>query len=132
MFISQTGLTYFYKWQCEIQILSLIKCGSCNRCDQRLFLLASCFFRLAESLWNHGIFSVVPAFQTVKYYFYKVLVQILNLIKCGSSNRCDQRLFLLASCFFCLAESLWNHGIFSVVPAFQTVKYYFCAGNFSL
>jgi hypothetical protein len=42
MFISQTGLTYFYKWPitCEIQILNLIKCGSgiCNRCDQRLFL----------------------------------------------------------------------------------------------
>ena len=59
MFISQTGLTYFYKWPitCEIQILNLIKCGSgiCNRCDQRLFLLASCFFRLAKSLWNQGI-----------------------------------------------------------------------------
>jgi hypothetical protein len=47
MFISQTGLTYFYKWPitCEIliQILNLIKCGSgiCNQCDQRLFLLVS-------------------------------------------------------------------------------------------
>jgi hypothetical protein len=32
---------------CEIQILNLIKCGSwiCNRYDQRLFLLASHFFR---------------------------------------------------------------------------------------
>jgi hypothetical protein len=56
MFISQTGLTYFYKWPitCKIQILNLIKCGSgiCNRCDQRLFLLASRFFCLAKSLWN--------------------------------------------------------------------------------
>jgi hypothetical protein len=59
MFISQTGLTYFYKWPItsKIQILNLIKCGSgiCNRCDQRLFLLASRFFRLAKSLWNQGI-----------------------------------------------------------------------------
>ena len=42
MFISQTGLPYFYKWAiiCEIQILNLIKCrsGICNRCDQRLFI----------------------------------------------------------------------------------------------
>jgi hypothetical protein len=60
MFISQTGLTYFYKWPitCEIQILNLIKCrsGNCNRCDQRLFLLASRFFRLAKSLWNHSVY----------------------------------------------------------------------------
>jgi hypothetical protein len=58
MFISQTGFTYFYKWPitCEIQILNLIKCGSgiCNRCDQRLSVLASRFFRLAKSLWNQG------------------------------------------------------------------------------
>jgi hypothetical protein len=37
MFISQAGLTYFYKWAitCEIEILNLIKCGSgiCNGCD---------------------------------------------------------------------------------------------------
>ena len=54
MFISQTGLTYFYKWQCEIQILNLIKCGSeiCNRRDQSV--LASRFFHLAKSLWNQG------------------------------------------------------------------------------
>jgi hypothetical protein len=61
MFISQTGLTYFYKWQCKIQIMNLIKSGSgiCNRCAQRLFLLATRFFHLALSLWNQGIFSVV-------------------------------------------------------------------------
>jgi hypothetical protein len=48
MFISQTGLTYFYKWPvtCEIQILNIIECGSglCNRCDQKLSVLASRFF----------------------------------------------------------------------------------------
>jgi hypothetical protein len=58
MLFTQTGLTYFYKWPitCEIQILNLINCGSgiCNRCDQRLFLLASRFFPLAKSLWNQG------------------------------------------------------------------------------
>ena len=26
-----------------------------------VFLLATCFFHLAKSLWNHGIFSVVSA-----------------------------------------------------------------------
>jgi hypothetical protein len=63
LLFSQTGLTYFYKWPipCEIQILNLIKCGSgiCNRCDQRLFLLASRFSRLAKSLWNQGSITTV-------------------------------------------------------------------------
>jgi hypothetical protein len=40
MFITQTGLKYFYKWPItfKIQILNLIKCGSgiCNRCDLSL------------------------------------------------------------------------------------------------
>jgi hypothetical protein len=48
----------FYKWliTCEIRILNLMKRGSriCNRCDQRLFILASRFFRLTKSLWNQG------------------------------------------------------------------------------
>ena len=52
MLISQTGLTYFYKWpiSCEIKILNLIKCGCgiCNRFDQTLLLLTSCFFCLAR------------------------------------------------------------------------------------
>jgi hypothetical protein len=83
MLFSQTGLTYFYKWPitCEIQILNLIKCGSgiCNRCDQRLSLLASRFFRLAKSLWSrlghlemifhHEVFEIYG--NTVcKYYSY--------------------------------------------------------------
>ena len=58
LFITQTGLTYFYKWPItfEIQILNLIKCGIgiCDRCDQKLFLLASSYFRVTKSLWNQG------------------------------------------------------------------------------
>jgi hypothetical protein len=37
-----------------------------QQCDQRLFLLASRFFRLAKSLWNQGI-SRTWSFVTVKW-----------------------------------------------------------------
>jgi hypothetical protein len=51
MFISQTGLTYFYKWPitCESQILKLIKCGS--TLDSR----ASCDRSedTTRRLWSH-------------------------------------------------------------------------------
>ena len=41
----------------EIQILNLssVEVGFATDVDQRLFLLASRFFRLAKSLWNQGI-----------------------------------------------------------------------------
>jgi hypothetical protein len=49
MFISQTGLTYFYRWliMCKVQILNVIMCGSgiCNQCDHSF----------AKSLWNQGV-----------------------------------------------------------------------------
>jgi hypothetical protein len=31
-------------------------------------------------------------------------------VEVGFTTECDQRLFLLASSFFCLAKSLWNQG----------------------
>jgi hypothetical protein len=69
MFISQTCLTYFNKWliTCKIQILNLIKCGSgiCNRCDQRLSILASLFFSFLsphiESL-EPGYLNICPGY----------------------------------------------------------------------
>jgi hypothetical protein len=93
MFISQTSLTYFYKWPitCEIQILNLIEFGSgiCNRCDQRLFLLASRFFRLAKRLWNQGKgmqkFAVVPIEVLLKYWF-NTLPRADQLISSSSSR----------------------------------------------
>jgi hypothetical protein len=52
MFISQTSLTYFYKWPiiCEIQILNLIKCGSgiCNGCG-------AIPFNVHTPLWTSSI-----------------------------------------------------------------------------
>jgi hypothetical protein len=53
MFISQTSLTYFYKWSitCEIQILNLIKWDLQPMWPEAL---PSCFFCLAKNLWNQG------------------------------------------------------------------------------
>jgi hypothetical protein len=84
MFIFQTGLTFFYKWPitCEIQILNLIKCGSgiCNRCDQRLFLLASRFFHLAKSLWNKGmVCHACKLIQTTVEFQFKKVWKVRNI-----------------------------------------------------
>jgi hypothetical protein len=45
--------------------------GICNRCDQRLFLLASHFFRLAKSLWKHA--WVVRFLENFSEIFWKIL-----------------------------------------------------------
>jgi hypothetical protein len=67
MFITQTGLTYFYKWPItfEIQILNLIKCrsGICNRCD----------LSLENSLWNQG-----KSFANFKSFLRKKAKELLK------------------------------------------------------
>jgi hypothetical protein len=63
MFISQTGLTYCYMQMANHMRDSnsepnqVFESGICNRCDQRLSVLASRFFRLAKSPWNQGMSS---------------------------------------------------------------------------
>jgi hypothetical protein len=64
---------------CEIQILNLIKCrsGIFNQCDQRLFLFASRFFRLAKKplvqrLWILEVNQVTRVLKT------EFLISIFN------------------------------------------------------
>ena len=79
----------------------IIKCGSgiCNRCDQRLFPLASLVsfasqrFILAKSLWNQGNVRVQALAKKIFHFaktYFSVLQHIvlnLNLVKKPTSQK---------------------------------------------
>jgi hypothetical protein len=68
MFISQTGLTYFYKWPttCEIQILNLMKCGSRVRNNSRS-MIGKKFLMIDGKAWSETLGMLFQALVEVGF-----------------------------------------------------------------